>query len=184
MELQILDEFKEEPSQITYVGLARRFKATLLDAVLVTAVSYAISYVTEAARLELLLVLPSIIDLLYKVVLEKEFGQTLGKKAFGMAVVGEDLRKITWQQSLVRNYYYIVSTVLVLIQYYISVQPGSQYAGIAEALDGHVYLNYFTYACMIAFIVDCLKMANDTRNQTMHDKWANTFVVRETFFIC
>lgn len=189
MEEQILDEFNETPKHIDYVGLTKRFNASLLDSLIIAVFAFGLNYLMAGRGIPALAILPVVVDLLYKVVLEKEFGQTIGKKAVGITVVNENLRKISWQQSLVRNYYYVIGTVIGLIQYYYAYQYQGSEAGLSYTdsmltqLAGPMYLNYVNYALMIGFVIDCLRMSKSEKNQTMHDTWANTYVVRESFLI-
>lgn len=179
MEENIIDEFKELPKHVAYVSFLRRVGATLLDSILMGPIAFALTYFSGLQQLNYLLVLPSVISFLYKVILEKEFGQTLGKKVVGIAVVDEDLRKISLSQSLIRNYYQIITVVLTFISDYVLV-------GHTSTLTASNYdeiVNYLTYGAALGWMVDCLMMSNAPKNQTLHDKWANTYVVKDTFLI-
>lgn len=179
MEYDIIDEFKELPKHVAYVSFLRRVGATILDSIVIGPITFAMTYFSGLHQLDFLLVLPSIISLLYKVVLEKEFGQTLGKKILGIAVVNEDLRKISLSQSLIRNYYQIITVVLAIISDYLLVENTSTLT--ASNFGGT--MNYLTYGVALGWMVDCLTMSNETKNQTLHDKWANTYVVKDAFLI-
>ena len=184
MEEKILDAFQEElPAEVEYVSLIRRFNATIFDSILSAAITYGTTYFIPGLwnSLSVTMLFP-VMDLTYKVVGEKVFGQTLGKKAANIAVTTEDLHLISWQQAFVRNYYYAIVMVLGLVQSYIfyQVQQGQTVLGFAD-MQEVMTLTYINYVLAAWFVIDCFMMAREVKNQTLHDKWAKTVVVRESF---
>lgn len=177
MKEPIIDDFRELPSHVDYVSMLRRFRAMLIDAVLLTIATMIIEYYAEDNLSGLFLLLfGSMIDFLYKVFLEKQFGQTIGKKVVGIAVVREDLGLISWRQAVVRNYYYVIAAVLSVVYdfvFYIS-RPGPSAIAVEDIMG-------FFFLLSIVFLIDCFMMAREVKNQTLHDKWAKTVVVRESF---
>ncbi|MGN6647376.1 MAG: RDD family protein [Cytophaga sp.] len=185
MEEKILDAFQEElPAEnIEYVSLIRRFNASFFDMLLSAALTYGISYFVPGWWKSLsVAILFAVIDLLYKVVAEKVYGQTLGKKVSNIVVTTEDLRLISWQQALIRNYYYVILMVLSMVQSYVFhyVQQGETVLGFGD-MQQVIQLSYINYVLAAWFIIDCLLMSKEPKNQTLHDKWAKTVVVRESF---
>jgi len=179
MEDEIIDEFKELPKNVVYVSFMRRVGASILDSIVIGPITFAMTYFAGGQQLTGLLIVPPVISLLYKVVLEKEFGQTLGKKVVGIAVVNEDLQKISLAQSLIRNYYYVITMVLSIIGDYALAENNSNipFSGYGDTI------NYITYAITLGWFIDCIMMSSEAKNQTLHDKWANTYVVKDTFLI-
>ncbi len=184
MEEKILDAFQEElPDDVEYVSLIRRFNATMFDSLLSAGITYGTTYfIPEVWSSLSVTLLFAVMDLAYKVVAEKVFGQTLGKKVANIAVTTEDLHLISWQQALVRNYYYVIIMVLSMVQSYIfhQVQLGQTILGFQD-MQEVIVLSYINYVLAVWFIIDCFMMAREVKNQTLHDKWAKTVVVRESF---
>lgn len=176
-EEKILDAFQEElPDEVEYVSLVRRFNATMFDSLLSVGITYGTTYFVPGWWESLsVAIIFAVIDLLYKVVTEKVFGQTLGKKVSNIVVTTEDLRLISWQQAFVRNYYYVILMVLSMVQSYVFhyVQQGEAVWGFDD-LREVIMLSYINYALAAWFIIDCLLMSREPKNQTLHDKWAKT----------
>jgi len=179
MEDEIIDEFKELPKNVVYVSFMRRAGASILDSIVIGPITFAMTYFAGVQQLSYWLLVPPVISMFYKVVLEKEFGQTLGKKIVGIAVVNEDLQKISLSQSLIRNYYYVITMVLSIIGDYALAGNNSNipFSGYGDSV------NYITYAISLGWLIDCFMMSAESKNQTLHDKWANTYVVKDTFLI-
>ncbi|WP_145943468.1 RDD family protein [Corynebacterium glyciniphilum] len=90
---------------------------------------------------------------IYRVLMESKFGRTIGKMALGIAVVGDDGQKLTAQQSLIRNSWYLAIAV----------------AGYIPLIGGFVAIGI--YAALGVLI------ARDPQNQHLCDKWAKAHVV-------
>jgi uncharacterized RDD family membrane protein YckC len=90
----------------------------------------------------------------YRVLMEShQFGRTVGKMALGITVVGDDGQKLTAQQSLIRNSWYLAIAV----------------AGYIPLIGGFVAIGI--YAALGVLI------ARDPQNQHICDKWAKAHVV-------
>ncbi|MGJ0184505.1 RDD family protein [Corynebacterium glyciniphilum] len=90
---------------------------------------------------------------IYRVLMESKFGRTIGKMALGITVVGDDGQKLTAQQSLIRNSWYLAIAV----------------AGYIPLIGGFVAIGI--YAALGILI------ARDPQNQHLCDKWAKAHVV-------
>src|SRR5438552_1150895 len=96
------------------VGVGLRAVATLIDLVLLSIVGYVLASFTggtTAAGFNLSgapFLVWMLVSLGYYIVLEAQFGWTLGKRAIGLRVVKEDGAKLDWQASVVRNLLRIV----------------------------------------------------------------------------
>lgn len=90
---------------------------------------------------------------IYRVLMESKFGRTIGKMALGITVVGDDGQKLTAQQSLIRNSWYLAIAV----------------AGYIPLIGGFVAIGI--YAALGVLI------ARDPQNQHLCDKWAKAHVV-------
>ncbi len=185
MENNIIDEFHETPQNIYYASFMRRVGASLLDSLILAPVAFGIAYYSMVhAKSFFLLVLVALISFLYKVVLEKEYGQTLGKRITGIFVLDDSLQKMSYTQSLTRNYYYVLSLILSVFTDYVLIHDQAflaattymEAAGAQAQLSG-VY-TYISYALGLLFMVDCFMISKSNHNKTLHDKWAKTVVIR------
>jgi len=179
MEDEILDELKEVPKHVVYASFMRRAVATVVDSIILGPVTFAATYMTGGLQEDFLFIFPLLVSLFYKVFLEKEFGQTLGKKIVGIAVVNEDLRKISLKQSLIRNYDEVIGMFVSMISNY-ALSDNQLFQSVFNYGNA---LGYYGNLLGLFFLIDCLMMLNAPKNQTVHDKWANTFVVKDTFLI-
>jgi uncharacterized RDD family membrane protein YckC len=110
-----------------YVGVGKRAVAVIIDGILLFCVGYAIGIATgqtSAGGFNLQggsAFLLFGIAIAYYVVLEAQFGATLGKKLLGIKVVKADGAKLDWQASIVRNllrivdgfFFYLVGAIIV-----------------------------------------------------------------------
>ncbi len=181
MEKDILDtSFRELPKSAEYVSLARRLTAISIDLVLVIFIEVIQHIALELARLNRFFFIDPSLSyfFLYKVVLEKQFGQTLGKKMVGIVVLCEDLREISWMQAFVRNYFYLSSALLIIFHDYIFYKSLPTEPVLGGVVIEHRYFSYILFVLTIMFVVDCFMMSKSARNQTLHDKWAKTVVIK------
>jgi uncharacterized RDD family membrane protein YckC len=108
-------------TQVQYVGVGRRFVATLVDSILYLIVFVGVAVVSGNAQASggsasaSLSGAPAlIIDLLfflYYIVLEAVLGATLGKLLLGLRVVNVDGSRIGWGASIIRNLLRIIDAL-------------------------------------------------------------------------
>jgi uncharacterized RDD family membrane protein YckC len=145
------------PRVITVIGFGRRFVAYLIDALLLYAVTFCLSFGVMTATISgrdpqaaantnlTLQCLGVLIAMAYFVIFWATAGATPGKMALGIKVIGTDGQPVTWGKAILRYIGYIVSGLVIAL--------------------GFIW---------IAF---------DARRQGWHDKIANTYVVpKETQF--
>jgi len=111
------------------VGVARRAVAIIIDLIVLGILGYIIGMLTGQTTPQgvnlmggpaLLWIL---IGLAYYVVMEVQWGGTLGKMALGLKVVKEDGQKLDWGASLIRNIlriidgfcFYLVGAIVVWV---------------------------------------------------------------------
>jgi membrane protease YdiL (CAAX protease family) len=104
-------------ADIEYAGLPRRLVAALLDLLLILVVVFLAGYLAapdavsegreyttaEETRTGVVTLVVLTIAFNYLVLSEWRWGQTLGKRALGIRVAGEDGRGVSWNGALVRN---------------------------------------------------------------------------------
>jgi uncharacterized RDD family membrane protein YckC len=111
------------------VGVARRAVAIIIDLIVLGILGYIIGMLTgqtTAQGLNLMggpALLWFLIGLAYYVVMEVQWGGTLGKLALGLKVVKEDGQKLDWGASLIRNIlriidgfcFYLIGAIVVWV---------------------------------------------------------------------
>lgn len=116
-------------TEMEHRGVGIRFVATVLDTIVLVAIGYLIAMLfgmTTASGFNLQggpALLWFLIGLAYFVVLEAEFGWTLGKRAVGIEVRTEDGGSIDYSNSLIRNvlrvidglFFYLVGAVFIFL---------------------------------------------------------------------
>jgi uncharacterized RDD family membrane protein YckC len=119
-------------TQVQYVGVGRRFVATLVDLILFLIVFVVVAVVSGHAQASGGSVSASltgapalILDILfflYYIVLEAVLGATLGKLLLGLRVVNVDGSRIGWGASIIRNllriidvlpFFYLLGDILI-----------------------------------------------------------------------
>ncbi len=119
-------------TQVQYVGVGRRFVATLVDLILFLIVFVVVAVVSGNAQASGGSVSASltgtpalILDILfflYYIVLEAVLGATLGKLLLGLRVVNVDGSRIGWGASIIRNllriidvlpFFYLLGAILI-----------------------------------------------------------------------
>lgn len=119
-------------TQVQYVGVGRRFVATLVDSILYLIVFVVVAVVSGHAQASggsasaSLSGAPALtIDILfflYYIVLEAVLGATLGKLLLGLRVVNVDGSRIGWGASIIRNllriidalpFFYLLGAILI-----------------------------------------------------------------------
>jgi len=119
------------PNDRRYAGLLQRLAAMLIDLLIAWIVLAVATNVIvpgavgndptrhETATLGLITLIVLTVWFNYFVVAEWRWGQTLGKRAVGILVAGEDGRKPSWNRALVRNLLLVVDAIagLVLIPF-------------------------------------------------------------------
>jgi uncharacterized RDD family membrane protein YckC len=119
-------------TQVQYVGVGRRFVATLVDLILFLIVFVVVAVVSGHAQASGGSVSASltgapalILDILfflYYIVLEAVLGATLGKLLLGLRVVNVDGSRIGWGASIIRNllriidvlpFFYLLGAILI-----------------------------------------------------------------------
>jgi uncharacterized RDD family membrane protein YckC len=154
----------EAMSSAAYASWGQRFAAWVLDGAIVlgsiwgpaTAAAFAIQ--DAVTGILLVLVLAFLSPLYYALLHAGKRGQTLGKRALGIAVRNQKTRgRISLGRSLARTY-------LVAIFFVVWAIPSASW--------------WWTIISIIPFIFDDLWPLWDAKHQTWHDKVAGSVVVR------
>ena len=111
---------------MTYVGVGRRFVAIFIDSILLLILSGPFAEIRHGdGYLQIdwngrRMFWPSLIVIVYFVLLEGIAGATLGKFLTGIRVVNQDGTKLTWSASFVRNFARIVDAFPYVFPYLVA----------------------------------------------------------------
>ena len=111
---------------MTYVGVGRRFVAIFVDSIVLLILSGPFAEIRHGdgyLRVDWTgrrIFWPSLIVILYFVLLEGIAGATIGKFLTGIRVVNQDGTKLTWSASIVRNVARIVDAFPYVVPYLVA----------------------------------------------------------------
>jgi len=123
MQSQYETPYQAAAPAMEYVGVGRRFLASLIDGVLLSIVSGIILFVFHSGTASTAdggvsynasgpgVALVYIIPIVYYIVLEATMGGTLGKRMLGLRIVKLDGSPISWGESIIRNLLRIIDGI-------------------------------------------------------------------------
>jgi len=171
------------PKNVRFASFWVRVGANILDSfVLLPLLFLGIYNMMTWKNLPLYIIL-QLAALIYKPLMEAEYGATLGKMATKIKVVTTDYQDINFSQSLNRYVFYFANSFMGLISGFMLFMEEdfislSDFYAIAElqAKTGTPEIDQFL--ALLVF-VSCIFCAADPLKQTLHDKIAKTYVVNE-----
>ena len=174
-----------DPTTVPTAGLLPRFAAWFVDQVILLAVLLPTYYfMTVRPNLPAVVAL-WVLQFVYKPLSEARLGGTPGKLLLRLRVVDRGTyRRINVNQSFVRYLPFAVSqfaSLFVLIRMFSSAE-------LAEVAGLQAYVNFTAYyplnqsfavnLCNNFPVFSSVWMIMDPWNRSLHDRWAQTFVVR------
>lgn len=187
METEILDDKNySKIRNVEYANFGNRLGATLLDFLITIIPVGAIMYFGYAGKSLVLLLVATIIGMLYKPVMEGIWGATLGKMIVGITMVDSDLDQIDLGQSFLKNGIYIISSGITLLsQFWLANTDAFQEAeGFMESMaagQGNPY-EMISLVWSLVILISCFAMLGSSLKQTLHDRLANTYCVKNSTF--
>lgn len=165
-----------------YAKFLERVAASIIDMVIFIPLIAVTFYNTMDWKNLGLAILLILIGFLYKPLMEYYYGATLGKMAMKIKVLDTGYDEITMGQSFTRAFPWIISTIVNLLVTYLMFQDPDFYdadgffafSQFSQEFGPSVYNNY---AAMVLFL-SIFFMFWEKRKQTLHDKVANTVVVK------
>lgn len=192
MDFAPLDSFpldKKQISTVNYANFGERLLAYILDAlVLMIPIGFGV-YMLSMGQV-VYMIIGMLIVMLYKPVLEGLYGATLGKKVLSIKVVDQSHQIIDLGKSLIRNSFFIASTIPNLLLYlllannveFLEAETIFARIEVQRELQGNL-LEILSYVMSFIVLISCLFVAFDTKKyQALHDKFASTYVIKNNPF--
>lgn len=175
-----------DPTTVPTVGVFHRVLAYLIDQFCTQVLVFPVYYFMVVRPNFTLVVLLWLLQFLYKPLLESRFGATLGKLALRLRVVDRgSYRRIGLNQSFVR---YVPFAVAQFATLFLLIRISGD-AALAEVESVNEYVRFLTFHPLSqSFVVGLCNnipvfssawMVMDPWNRSLHDRWAQTFVVRK-----
>jgi uncharacterized RDD family membrane protein YckC len=181
----LLNEFEEPKYQ--FVGFWSRFGARFIDGIVLAIASWPLNAIGESIGSLPIIAVLSFIPFFYHPFMEYKFGASLGKMALGIKVVNYEFQKLTINNVLLRNIYFlaieIISVGMTLLTYNAFQTIGEEggFRSMADIFTPEVtsYM-WFALAVFLFYIAEAIVLANDEKFRSIHDRTGKTYVVRKT----
>ncbi|MEM9549211.1 MAG: RDD family protein [Bacteroidota bacterium] len=169
---------------IEYATFLDRFLAFLLDFLITFGPIFYLVYLGYTQKNLMFLLISAVLGMLYKPFMEGIWGATLGKMIMKITVVDSDMATVGLGQSILKNTIYIVSSVLGILGHFWLVgterfQESEGYMEVAAITQDSPY-STVTIIWMVVIIGSCFAMFASDKGQTLHDRLANTFCVKNS----
>lgn len=171
-------------TEIKFAGFGSRFGATMIDSFIILIISMPLTYYNVISwKSPYLFILISVVDIIYKPVLEYRYGATFGKMALGLKVVGRNFEKVTLKEELRRVSFYIIPTILfqiMTLRFYFSpelhtISNFNNYNQfVIYSNPGILWVNGIV---LILGAADFFTFFSNTQRQSLHDIYACTYVI-------
>ena len=130
------------------------------------------------------LLISSILGMLYKPVMEGIWGATLGKMIMKISVVDSDMDIVGLGQSILKNAIYIISSILGILGHFWLAgterfQESEGYMEVAQITQDSPY-GIVSFVWVIVILGSCFAMFASDVKQTLHDRLASTYCVKNS----
>ena len=175
-----------DPTTVPTAGFVPRLGAALIDMAILGPTSYGLYYFMKVQPNIYLIVLIWLVNVLYKPVLESVLGYTVGKGILRLRVVDRGTnRNISFEQSLLRYLPWAVAQFVTLFVY-VRFFQSAQLAEVADYMSFTRTLatfplneNFFITTGNSFPVFSSVWLLTDPWNRALHDRWAQTFVIRQ-----
>ena len=187
METETLDDINyNKIRNVEYASFGARLGASILDFLIIIIPIGTLMYFGYETKNLMLLLVGTVLGMLYKPVMEGIWSATLGKMILGISMVDTDLQKIELTQSFMKNGIYIISSLISLLSmFWLGGQDAfKESEGVMEAMmasQGNPY-EIVSLIWTLVILVSCLAMLGSSLKQTLHDRVANTYCVKNSTF--
>jgi uncharacterized RDD family membrane protein YckC len=187
METEILDDNNyNKIRNVEYATFLDRFLAAILDFFITIGPLGYLMYLGYTGKNLVLLLLATILGMLYKPLMEGIWGATLGKMIMKVTMVDSDFDQIDLGQSLLKNAIYIVNSLIGLLgQFWVAgTDKFKEAEGFLEAMSAGEGSPYGTISLIwvLVMLVSIFAMLGSSTKQTLHDRLASTYCVKNSSF--
>jgi uncharacterized RDD family membrane protein YckC len=174
-----------ETTNVKYGGFWPRLGALLLDGLILSPFTLALSYLNIVYwKSSLLLVFITVVGIMYKPVMEFMFNATLGKMVLNLKVVNMNFELCSAREIALRNIFHILPSFLALLVTigiynnpdFESVSGWMEYSRFVQQFST---LRYINYCAGLVGIVDAIMLIADEQKRSLHDRIGGTFVVEQ-----
>ncbi len=174
---ELLDEgigLSHDLRDYEYASFLMRVFATIIDAVVYAPLVVLTYYNSTHWNIQELSIFISIATLIYKPVMEANFGATVGKMVLGIKVVKLDYEKISINEAIIRNFPWLFNSTLSIISSIAILISGSQSFVFSE---GAVVINTISGIVSLFGLAAVIAVIFNRKKQGLHDMIAKTYVV-------
>ena len=187
METEILDDNNHNKiKNDQYATFLDRFLAAILDFFITLGPLGYLMYLGYTEKSIVLMLIGGIIGLLYQPVMEGIWGATLGKMIMKITMVDSDFDQIDLGQSLLKNAIYIIYRIIAILGQFwvVGTERFQEAEGFFEAIQAGEKSPYevITLIWMIVILISVFAMLGSSMKQTLHDRLANTYCVKNSTF--
>ncbi len=182
---EILDAPEPQPisaRNVEYAGVIPKIGAFIVDGVILSIASGAMSLSFSYSEYYYAsLAVAALIAILYRPILERYLGATLGKLIFKIKVVQPDFSKVSYGKAFGRNIFHIgYNLVSLAFSYYILYQFTNATANslFISGVNYRTFGNLILGAYLFLLFIDLMIMMNNIKGVSLHDRIAGTYVIR------
>ncbi len=164
-----------------YNTFSRRFVALIIDGIILSALNFLLEQLYTENRIVILTVsfLVLVFPYLYSILFHAKFGQTIGKMICKVKVIDvTETKEISLNQAFLRDAIplILVVTLFIMSNIVLSEPYSESYQPTAAAF---VILLIPSLLIYIWSILEIVTLLGDRKSRALHDKIANTVVVKE-----
>lgn len=169
---------------VEYAGFGERLLAYILDFLILLVPIAVCMYFGFANKSLTYLLIGYIVGMLYKPIMEGVWGATLGKMILKISMVDSENEQIDLGQSILKNAIYIINSVIAILGVFWLVgteafQESEGFVEASAAQQGSPY-TMIGYIWLAVILISCFAMLASNFKQTLHDRLAGTFCVKNS----
>lgn len=172
------------PEDTLFGGFTQRLGAYVIDLLVLAPLAFLAYHFTVDVPNIYIVMAVALVDALYKPILEKVYGFTVGKKIMKLRVVSQaDLGPISWNQTFIRFIPWAIVS-------YVGVFTTIRHFQDPNFGDFATYQEYFDYvrestlgqSSILSFlnnvpVFSAIFIIGDVTARALHDRWAKTYVI-------